>query len=90
MAIYRGRVQHTVYERLDDGTIPGYADLKVVDDRVLEPGETAVIAPPADIHTFMALTDDTWGVTIASGTYKAERSYFQPDAKTVAVRNPRT
>ncbi|MCG5240616.1 hypothetical protein [Azospirillum doebereinerae] len=89
MAIYRGRVQHTVYERRDDGSVEGFADLTVIEDRVLEPGDSAVIAPPADIHGFMALTDDSWGITVASGTYKTERCYFQPDAKTVVTRNPR-
>jgi predicted metal-dependent enzyme (double-stranded beta helix superfamily) len=89
MGIYRGRVQHTVYQRKDDGSVPGFADLTVIDERVLEVGDTTVIAPPADIHSFVALTDDTWGVTVASGTYKAERSYFQPEAKTVVVKNPR-
>jgi len=89
MGIYRGRVQHTVYERLDDGSVAGFADLRVTEDRVLEPGETVVIAPPADIHSFVALADETWGVTIACGTYKAERGYFQPEAKTVVVKRPR-
>lgn len=87
--VYRGRVQHTVYERLDDGTVPGFADLKVVDDRVLEPGASAVIAPPADIHTFMGLSEETYAITVASGTYKAERCYFQPDDKTYFVKDPR-
>lgn len=89
MAIYRGRVKHTVYQRRDDGSLPGFADLEVIDDRVLEPGDSVVVAPPADIHGFMALTDDTWGITVASGTYKAERCYFRPDAKTVVTKTPR-
>jgi Predicted metal-dependent enzyme of the double-stranded beta helix superfamily len=89
MAIYRGRVKHTVYQRRDDGSVPGFADLAVIDDRVLEPGDSVVIAPPADIHGFMALEDDSWGITVASGTYKAERCYFQPDSRTVVTRNPR-
>ncbi|CAO3439504.1 hypothetical protein [Azospirillum doebereinerae] len=89
MAIYRGRVKHTVYERRDDGSVPGFADLAVVEDSVLEPGDSVVIAPPADIHGFVALEDDTWGITVASGTYKPERCYFQPDAKTVVTRKPR-
>lgn len=89
MFVYRGRMRHTVYERLDDGTAPGFADLKVVDDRVMEPGDSAVIAPPADIHTFMGLAGETYGITVASGTYKAERCYFRPEDKTCFVKNPR-
>jgi len=89
MAIYRGRVKHTVYERRDDGSVPGKADLSVVEDRVLETGDSVVIAPPADIHGFMALEPGSWGITVASGTYKPERSYFQPEAGTVVNRRPR-
>lgn len=89
MVIYRGRVKHTVYERRDDGSVAGFADLAVVDDRVLGPGDSAVIAPPADIHGFMALDPETWGITVANGMYKAERSYYQPDAKTVVTKRPR-
>src|SRR5918912_4623123 len=33
MFVYRGRVKHTVYQRLDDGSVPGVADLRVVEDR---------------------------------------------------------
>jgi len=89
MGIYRGEVQHTVYERTDDGARPGQATLKTVDDRTLKPGDTAVVAPPADIHSFVALTDDTWGITIASGQYHEERSYYDPQQGTVVRKRPR-
>lgn len=89
MFVYRGAVKHTVYQRIDDGSVAGYADLKLVEDRVLKPGDSAVIAPPADIHTFLATEDDTYAITVASGFYKEERCYFQPEAKTFFVKNPR-
>jgi predicted metal-dependent enzyme (double-stranded beta helix superfamily) len=89
MFVYRGAVKHTVYERIDDGSVPGHADLKIVDDRVLRPGDSAVVAPPADIHTFVATEDDTYAITVASGFYKEERCYFQPEAKTYFVKNPK-
>jgi len=89
MGIYRGEVQHTVYERIDDGTRPGLATLKTVEDRTLKPGDTAIVAPPADIHSFVALTDDTWGITIASGNYNEERCYFDPQQGTVVRKRPR-
>jgi predicted metal-dependent enzyme (double-stranded beta helix superfamily) len=89
MFIYRGAVKHTVYERTDDESIAGHAELRVVDDRILRPGDSAVIAPPADIHTFTGLTDDTYAITVASGAYKEERHYYQPEAKTYFVKNPK-
>lgn len=89
MFVYRGAVKHTVYERTDDGSVAGHADLTIVDDRLLKPGDCAVIAPPADIHTFLATEDDTYAITVASGFYKEERCYFQPEAKTYFVKNPK-
>ena len=35
LAVYKGSFEHTVYERKDDGSKEGYADLAVVDDRRL-------------------------------------------------------
>ena len=89
MFVYRGAVEHTVYERSDDGSQPGRADLKVIDHRVMRPGDSAVVAPPADIHTFRATEDDTYAITVASGVYKEERCYFQPEAGTYFVKNPK-
>jgi len=87
--VYRGRVKHTVYRRVDDGKISGFADLAVVNDGVLERGDSAIVAPPADIHGFVALTDDTYGITIVDGAYKSDRHYYQPEAKTYQVRAQR-
>jgi predicted metal-dependent enzyme (double-stranded beta helix superfamily) len=89
MGIYRGEVQHTVYARIDDGAQPGLATLKTVEDRMLKPGDTTIVAPPADIHSFVALTDDTWGITIASGNFNEERCYFDLEKGTVVRKRPR-
>ena len=53
LAVYKGSFDHTVYERKDDGSKEGYADLAVVDDRKLAPGDVAIVAQPAEIHTFV-------------------------------------
>ena len=87
--VYRGRIKHTVYERADDGAVPGVAELKIVDDRILERGDGAVVAPPADIHSFMALADDTYGLTVVNGSYKPDRHYYQPEEKTYLIRPQR-
>ena len=86
MFVYRGKVKHTVYARQDDGTRDGFAELRAVDDTILQPGDGTIVAPPADIHGFVGLTDDTYAVTIVNGAYKNERLYYQPEQKTVAVR----
>jgi predicted metal-dependent enzyme (double-stranded beta helix superfamily) len=87
--VYRGNVEHTVYERLDDGDTPGKAQLGVAQSGVLGPGEFAVVAPPADIHGFRALDDNTYGITVARGAYKPERYYYNTQDGSYEVRRPR-
>jgi predicted metal-dependent enzyme (double-stranded beta helix superfamily) len=89
LAIYKGRVSHTVYERHDDGSKPGYADLSVVDDRVLGPSDFAMVAMPAEIHGFTALEDETFSLTVVGGHYKPDRHYFNPEEKSCVTRRPR-
>ncbi|HEY2863237.1 MAG TPA: hypothetical protein VGK37_06435 [Casimicrobiaceae bacterium] len=89
LSVYRGRIKHVVYERADDGRVPGVAELRVKDDRVLERGDFAIVAPPADIHSFTALCDQTYGITVVCGTYKPDRHYYQPDQRTYVVRQGR-
>ena len=89
LAVYQGSFDHTVYERKDDGSKEGYADLAVVDDRRLRPGDVAIVAQPAEIHTFVALEEGTYSITVVGGHYKELRHYFNPDDKTCVVRKPK-
>lgn len=89
MAIYSGRLKHVVYERKDDGSKEGFADLQIIDDRVLERNDLAIVAQPAEIHSFTALTDDTVSVTIVGGRYKDDRHYFKPEEKSYVKRTPK-
>jgi predicted metal-dependent enzyme (double-stranded beta helix superfamily) len=89
LSVYRGRIKHVTYERTDDGQVPGAAELRVTDDRVLERGDFAIVAPPSDIHSFSALCDETYGITVVNGAYKADRHYYQPDEKTYVVKPQR-
>jgi predicted metal-dependent enzyme (double-stranded beta helix superfamily) len=89
LGLYSGQLKHTVYDRKDDGSKEGYAELEVIDHRVLQPGEMAIVAPPAEIHGFTALTDDTWTVTIVGGPYKLDRSYFKPEENSYVRANPK-
>jgi predicted metal-dependent enzyme (double-stranded beta helix superfamily) len=89
LAIYSGRVSHTVYRRDDDGSRPGYAELTVVDDRVLGRSDFAMVAMPAEIHGFTALDDETFSLTVVGGHYKPDRHYFNPEEKTCVMRRPR-
>jgi predicted metal-dependent enzyme (double-stranded beta helix superfamily) len=84
-----GRFQHTTYRRLDDGSREGYADLAVAEDRVLEPGDIAIVAQPAEIHSFLALEERTFAMAVVGGHYKEQRHYFNPADKTCVVRRPK-
>jgi predicted metal-dependent enzyme (double-stranded beta helix superfamily) len=89
LSVYRGRIRHLVYERVDDQTVPGAAELRVTEERVLEPGDFAIVAPPADIHSFTALSDGTYGITVVNGPYKRDRYYYQPEKNTYVIRQGR-
>lgn len=84
-----GRLSHTVYERTDDGKVDGHADLRVVEDRVFGPREIAIVVPPAEIHSFTALEEGTFVLTVVGGEYKPTRHYYQVENKTYMVRTPK-
>ena len=89
VSVYRGSMRHIVYERVDDGAKPGFAELRAIDDRVLARHDFAIVAPPTDIHSFTALTDDTYGITVVSGPYKDARHYYKPEEKSYVVKQQR-
>lgn len=85
-AVYRGRMRHTVYRRTDNGSVAGYATLAATDDRVMGAGESAIVAPPADIHGFCALDGGAMGLTVVSGKYRPDRHYYNPEANSYVVK----
>ena len=42
-----------------------------------------------EIHSFTALTDDTWSVTVVGGRYKDDRAYYKPESNSYGRRNPK-
>jgi predicted metal-dependent enzyme (double-stranded beta helix superfamily) len=89
VSVYRGRMRHVVYARDDDGTKPGFAELRAIDDRVLLRHDFAIVAPPNDIHSFTALDEGTYGITVVNGPYKAERLYYNAEEKSYVVKRQR-
>jgi predicted metal-dependent enzyme (double-stranded beta helix superfamily) len=83
---YRGRVRHQTLRRVDDASVAGHAELETVSEDILDPGDITIIAPPADIHSFTALVEGTIGLTIANGSYKHDRHYYQPETNTYVVK----
>jgi predicted metal-dependent enzyme (double-stranded beta helix superfamily) len=88
VAVYQGEIKYTMYERADDMSKPGFADLKVVDDRVMKSGDVSVCPPPPnDVHGFTALSDDLMIMAIVGGNFAPIRQYYQPDQKSYIERH---
>ena len=52
VGVYAGQDLHRSYRRRDEGTGPGYADLELIEERVLVAGDVVTIPPPPhDIHS---------------------------------------
>lgn len=80
-----GRLQHAIYQRVDDGSAEGYAELELIEDRVLSPGDLALVIPPAEIHSFEALDEETYLMNFVNGNYRANRHYFNIEAKSCVL-----
>ena len=85
LILLKGRLDHAVYERTDDGSVDGHAELRTIEDRELVAGELALVAPPAEIHSFTALEDETYILTIVGGNYKPKRHYYNVAEQTYVV-----
>jgi len=79
VALYRGAIKYTMYERLDDQSQPYHAELRVTEDRIMQPLDVSICPPPPhDVHGFTALTDDTYIVAVVGGPYAPVRQYYNP------------
>ncbi len=79
-AVYSGEVEYTDYRRIDDGTRPGHAELKVATRTVLKAGDVALTPPPPhDIHENTMLTDN-FTMIVMGGKFSSVRQYY--DLKT--------
>lgn len=89
IVVYQGRLSHRVYGRADDGTVEGYARLRITEDVELGPGDVTMVVPPNDIHSFQALVPGTFVITVVGGEYSPMRKYYRLDDNTYAVKTPR-
>ena len=89
IVVVRGRLEHCVYRRVDDGTVEGHAQLRITEDVELAAGDVTMVVPPNDIHSFKALVPDTFVITVVGGEYSPTRRYFRLDDNTYAVKTPR-
>lgn len=86
----RGEFAYTSYRRVGDDPRPGRAELEVVEERILRPGDAAVTGlPPNDIHTFTPLTENMLLLGMNHGPLAPRRSYFDIEAGTYEIRDSR-
>lgn len=89
LVLCSGTLKHTTYERVDDRSIEGHSELKVEEEVLMKVGDIAMVVPPSDIHSFEAMTEDTFVLTIVGGDYSPLRHYYNLRANTYAVRTPK-
>ena len=88
VGVYRGAQLDTTYARLDDGTQPEQAKLRVATQQTVQAGDFYVLLPPdGDIH-YVKTVSETASVSIhllANDTACVWRHKFDPDAGTVTA-----
>jgi predicted metal-dependent enzyme (double-stranded beta helix superfamily) len=86
VGVYRGAQKDVTYQRLDDGGDPRRAQLTVVREEIVGPGDFYALLPPeGDIH-YVHTVSPTPSVSIhllANDTACVWRHRFDPDAGTV-------
>jgi predicted metal-dependent enzyme (double-stranded beta helix superfamily) len=91
VGVYRGTDQYQVWRRLDDGDGAGYAEVEMVEEKVLKPGDVEIIPhPPQDIHAQQGAGEDTFEfVLFGTNAMTGPRLYFDPEAKTATLVEPK-
>ncbi|HEY8447823.1 MAG TPA: hypothetical protein VIL01_12025 [Thermomicrobiales bacterium] len=59
VGLYRGEQEEEVFTRLDDGSDPERADLRLMERRKLRPGDFYELLPETDIHRVRTISDVT-------------------------------
>ena len=85
VVVCSGRLQHAIYQRVDDGSVEGHAELELIEDRVISPDDLALVIPPAEIHSFEALDEETYLLNVVNGNYRAKRHYFNIEANSCVL-----
>jgi predicted metal-dependent enzyme (double-stranded beta helix superfamily) len=91
---YKGTDRYVQYDRVDDGSQEGHAELKEVINRIITRGDAVWWREyPHDIHQQQALGDEpSWELLLmGKSTGGIERLHFDPDSQkvwTVPARQP--
>jgi predicted metal-dependent enzyme (double-stranded beta helix superfamily) len=85
ICVVEGRDRHTRWERVDDGSLEGRAEIRIVEERELGPGDVQFLEPPpGDIHSQQGIDGDAWElVYFGTNPLPKTRAYFDPDTGTI-------
>jgi predicted metal-dependent enzyme (double-stranded beta helix superfamily) len=88
LLVVSGRDRHLRWVRVDEGTEPGQARIRVAEERELEPGDALFLpAPPHDIHSQQGVGGPAWELVLfGTNPDVRPRAYFDPERQTVAYR----
>jgi predicted metal-dependent enzyme (double-stranded beta helix superfamily) len=91
VAVYEGKDNYQIWRRLDDGDDEGYAEVEMVDEFIMGPGDVQIIPhPPQDIHAQQGAGEDTYEfVLFGQNAMEGPRLYFDPEAKTAKRTMPK-
>lgn len=85
IGVYKGRDRYQVWRRLDGGTGDGAAEVELIEERILEPGDVVLLPPPPqDIHAQQGHDGEPAYefVLFGADAMRKPRLYFDPEHKT--------
>ena len=92
LCVARGTDRYVHWERLDDGSQTGHAELQIAFERTLGPGDVVSwLDPPGDIHSQQGHDGETAFELVFFGRnpMSSVRHYFDPKQQTVWEANIR-
>lgn len=84
VGVYQGRDRYQLWRRLDEGGESGQARVALVEERVLGPGDVAILPPPPqDIHAQQGIGEPAYEfVLFGRDATRLPRLYFDPATNT--------
>jgi predicted metal-dependent enzyme (double-stranded beta helix superfamily) len=80
LLICTGSMSFRGYRRLDDCSREGYAEISLVEDKIVTAGQIGAVGPPPhDIHALDVLEEDTWLITVSPGDAVNVRQIYDPE-----------
>jgi predicted metal-dependent enzyme (double-stranded beta helix superfamily) len=91
IGVYKGRDRYQVWKRNDPGSGDGHAEVEMMDERVLNPGDVVILpAPPQDIHAQQGHDGEAAYefVLFGANTMVLPRLYFDPESRSAREVTP--